>query len=415
MKHLIYIAASLLMIPLAFAEETPVFETELHFAFENHCESPPSPDTSPTPFGSQESPPTTTPEPCDPDIPYDEALDAFLQSNIKYNEPQKIDLIIKNPRQEMVTSIRAKIKYDSTKLNIDALETDLSDFPLGAPGENNIDVDQGTITIGRSLTGGSLNLARFYVGTIVITPFSAGAALEYLNFQNSELGDTGIFFTSGVTSENRMTTAPKRLVFGGSSNVSPLPRATPIQGGGIGGDIATPAPTDAAQFPPSENGFARPTGVRIQTDAAGNIRLVWPIAADPPVKGYYLYYGQKSGFYLRRRDVGRTNFAVFPDLTKNEKYYFAITAYNSEDQETDYSDEVSVVVGQPGTESHGFTGDPRNPIESGAQTASPVASPSPTVDAGNVESTVDSGPEHILFFFVMSMGLAAVWYSIRRV
>ncbi len=382
-------------------------ESELHYAFMKHCEAPP-PGATPAPSPNSAQP---TPEPCEPETPFDEQKDAYVFSDFTSDEAVDIDLYIKNPRLEMVTSMRAKLKFDPTKLNIMSLDTDQSDFPLAAPGENDIDIDNGTITIGRSLTGGSLSNEEFFVGTISMMPYTNDAMLEFLNYQNTELGDTGVYFTSGISLENRLTSPPKPLVFGnGSPQQTSSPTPTP-DGGNIGGEV-TPIPTPI-QFPSEDGAFSRPVGLRIQTDEPGNVRLVWPIAEDPPVRGYYLYYGQKSGFYLRRRDVGRTNFAVFPDLNRNEKYFFAITAYNAADNETDYSDEVFVTVGQPGSESHGFLGDPRSPEQMGP-IGSPAPSTSPSYNMEGIDKTVDSGPEHVLFFLLISMGFAFIFYAFRK-
>ena len=406
------IALLLFVSPQAFAAP---FENELHFDFRKYCEPVP-PQPSPTPFASPEASPT--PEPCEPEIPFDEQRDAYLFTDFTINEPVEIDLFIENPRLEMLTSMRAKLKYDPLKLDIVRLQTEESDFPLGAPGENDIDRENGTITIGRSLTGGSRSDGEFFVGRLEVMPYADAATLEFINYQSTELGDTAILFTSGVTSENRLTTPPKPLFFGQGATTGQQPTTSPQPGQpgasppAIGGDVPQQSPD--VQFPSDDGGFSRPQNLRVQTDEPGNVRLVWPIAPDPPVKGYYLYYGQKSGFYLRRRDVGRTNFAVFPDLGRGEKYFFAITAYDTNDNETDYSDEVFVTVGQPGSESHAFLGDPRSP----EQPMGPVASPTPSFAPGygmeDVDRTVDSGPEHILFFLVISLGFALFWYAFRR-
>ncbi len=402
-----YVARLLLALGLLLPLQTfaAPFENDLHYAFLLHCETP-SETTIPSESPDQNG---QTADECDPTIPFDEQKDAYSLSQFALNETVEVDLYVKNPRQEMVTSIRAKLKYDPLSMSILELNTDESDFPLGAPGENNIDEDNGTVSIGRALTGGSLSNDEFYIGTLRLMPFTQNATIEFLNYQNTELGDTGIYFTSGISSENRLMNPPKSLVFGdGAPGQSNKPTPTPDTGG-IGGDInASPTPP---MFPPEDDDFARPEGLRIQTDDVGNVRLVWPIAADPPVKGYYLYYGQKSGFYLRRRDVGRTNFAVFPDLPVGEKYYFAITAYNDADNETDYSDEVFVTIGQPGSESHGFIGDPRDPEQDGGDT---TPAPGQGTNLDGVDQNAGTGPEHLLFFFLISMGAASLWYAFRR-
>ncbi len=411
MKYFARFLIGIVFLVPAQAYAMAPFETDLHFAFQIHCEEE-SQQATESPIASPDASPAA--EECETEIPFDEQQDAYRLTAFTANEPIEVDLYVKNPRQEMVTSIRAKLKYDPLALSVIELNTDESDFPLGAPGENNIDEDSGTITIGRALTGGSLSNEEFFIGTLTLLPYNENGKLEFLNYQNTELGDTGIYFTSGITSQNRLANPPKPLIFGMGDPMasgSPTPSATPD--GGIGGDDPM-LDDDDILFPPTEeDGFGRPQGLRIQTDDAGNVRLVWPIATDPPVKGYYLYYGQKSGFYLRRRDVGRTNFAVFPDLPMGERYYFAITAYNADDNETDYSDEVFVTIGQPGSESHGFLGDPRSPEQPGDGTF-PTPTPTYGPNLDGVGQNPGTGPEHVLFFLLISTGLAFVFFAFRR-
>lgn len=415
MKKSLLLALFGVIFALPLTADAADIQSELHYAFRVQC--PPAPTADPL---VPDATPAPAAEPCEPGIPFDAQKQAFVLTQAALNQEKLIDLFVVNPQQEMITSVRAKLKYDPTKMGVMQLDTGKSAFPLSAPGENDIDEDSGTITIGRSLTGGSRSDAEFFVGTLKVTPYVDGATLEFLNFQTTELADTGIYFTSGITAENRLPQAPKPLIIGGAASGTPtgtvpaqsLPPDLDLEPVGGDEDLLDPQ-TPPPSFPPAETADLRPTGLRVQTDAAGNVRLVWPIAPNPPVKGYYLYYGQKSGFYLRRRDVGRTNFAVFADLPKGQKYYFAITAYDTNDQESDYSDEVSVTIGEPGSESHGFTGDPRDPGTAGTPVATPAPSIGP-VDYRQVDGMTDTGPEHVFFFLVISFGLAFVMLALRK-
>jgi len=336
---------------------------------------------------------------CNPEIT--EKDDVFFLPQAT-GTPMKIDLVIENPKREMITSVRAKLKFNSEDILVTDLDTQDSDFNLAAPNENDIDEDEGTVMIGRSFTGGSKSNQEFFVGTLTISALKNGAKLEFMNFQDTELGDTGIFFTSGLTTENRLREEPKNLQIGDDGTMvqdQPNVNVEPI--------ITNP-------YIPKETFLPRPSGLRIQTDDQSNVRLIWPIGEDASIKGYYLYYSQKSGYYLRRRDVGKTNFALFPNLPAGEKYFFAIKAYNEFDQESDYSNEVSVTVGMPGSESAGFTGDPTKTPETAEDVAEKTNQKVPKMTSEDVDKTVDSGPEHIFFFLIISMGITFLTLAFKR-
>ena len=78
---------------------------------------------------------------------------------------------------------------------------------------------------------------------------------------------------------------------------------------------------------------------------SADITLQWDQSNSGQVEGYYLYFGNKSGDYLGYLDVGLEScysdiceFDVM-DLTDGH-WYFAITAYDIYDRESDFSNEV---------------------------------------------------------------------------
>lgn len=387
------------LIPSTFADED---RDNMYLSFRWHC--PPD----------QES--------CeDGEIPIPENKNYQDASGITLGEERKIDLFIQNPKTEMITSIKAKLKYDPTKMQISGVDIENSDFPLPEPMSNKVNKKEGTVDIGLTFVRGSQNDSEFYVMTLAITPIVEGARLEFLNYQKTELGDTLVLFTSGIDSKNVLQQEPYPIVFSSSTNaVAPEPTETP--------PVATPAEEAPEEAPEEEaevilhsDELPRPTDLKVQTSLDGKVKLVWPLGADSRIKGYYLYYSQNSGFYLRRKDVGKTNYVEIPDFPKQQKYFFAITAYDALDKESDYSDEVSVTIGKPGSESHRFLGDPRNPgsinVEPETSTQKSKNTPKTSVISSNISGNVDeldgTGPEHIFFILVVSMGVALLFFAFR--
>lgn len=75
---------------------------------------------------------------------------------------------------------------------------------------------------------------------------------------------------------------------------------------------------------------------------AGTIEIEWDAPLDGEVVGYKVYYGKSSGSYQWVKDVGATTSTVLADLDDCTTYYWAVKAYNSEDEESEeFSNEVS--------------------------------------------------------------------------
>ena len=70
------------------------------------------------------------------------------------------------------------------------------------------------------------------------------------------------------------------------------------------------------------------------------LTLAWDPNAESDLAGYKVYYSRQSGGYVQGIDVGKNESVTISGLEPGNKYYFAVTAYNISDNESDYSDEV---------------------------------------------------------------------------
>jgi hypothetical protein len=77
-----------------------------------------------------------------------------------------------------------------------------------------------------------------------------------------------------------------------------------------------------------------------------SITLAWEPSADADVVGYSLYYGAASHTYTNKVGVGPATSATIPNLVPGITYFFAATASDSEGLESDFSNEVSYLVGR---------------------------------------------------------------------
>jgi hypothetical protein len=77
---------------------------------------------------------------------------------------------------------------------------------------------------------------------------------------------------------------------------------------------------------------------------AASVVATWNPSPGDNVAGYFLYIGDSSKQYQLKINVaGATQFTVV-GLQTSRSYYFAVTAYNSERVESDYSNEASLFI-----------------------------------------------------------------------
>ncbi len=74
---------------------------------------------------------------------------------------------------------------------------------------------------------------------------------------------------------------------------------------------------------------------------AVHITLAWDPNDEPDVAGYIVYYGRQSRDYDYDVDVGDYNSVTISGLVEDVRYYFAVTAYDSEGNESDFSQEIA--------------------------------------------------------------------------
>ncbi|MCX7635466.1 MAG: hypothetical protein N2Z74_06945, partial [Syntrophales bacterium] len=70
-----------------------------------------------------------------------------------------------------------------------------------------------------------------------------------------------------------------------------------------------------------------------------NIRLTWDPNTEPDLAGYKIYYGNASRVYTHSINVGKvTSYTL--NLDPRNRYYIAVTAYDTENLESGFSNEV---------------------------------------------------------------------------
>ena len=75
-----------------------------------------------------------------------------------------------------------------------------------------------------------------------------------------------------------------------------------------------------------------------------DLTLAWDASVDPEVAGYVLYYGTASQNYFYSTNIGSATTCTLSDLTRGTTYFFAVTAYNSSEIESTFSDEIAYQI-----------------------------------------------------------------------
>ena len=80
----------------------------------------------------------------------------------------------------------------------------------------------------------------------------------------------------------------------------------------------------------------------------GTATLTWDASVDPRVSGYRIYYGTAPRTYFQPigqgLDVGNITSYTVTGLSSATTYYFAATAYDSLNSESDFSNEAHKTI-----------------------------------------------------------------------
>jgi len=239
-------------------------------------------------------------------------------------------------------------------LEAQGIETANSKFTLAAPGEDNISSGEGRIKIGRSNISGGVSETETTVATVqfkVIATAKTAATISFYDYQVTELGHTSVNIIDQGFPLNILSEEPKSLQISLNPNAAAAPAGTttPVV---TTPPTTTPAVTTPAT--PAATSLLRPTNLKVNT-GNGYVDLIWDDTVDSARVGYNVYYGQVSGQYSRRRTVGNFTSYRLDGLLNDQTYYFAVTAYDVLNQESEYSNEVGVIVNQPLSSTHPFT------------------------------------------------------------
>lgn len=116
-------------------------------------------------------------------------------------------------------------------------------------------------------------------------------------------------------------------------------------GGGDGEGTAAEAPPTGGSPAPTPAPSPAPSPSPAPAPASAAATLQWTAPSDSRVQGYRVYYGLGTRAYLQAfgqgMDTGTSTTFSVSGLEAGQTYYFAVTAYDSAGNESDYSAEVA--------------------------------------------------------------------------
>jgi len=116
------------------------------------------------------------------------------------------------------------------------------------------------------------------------------------------------------------------------------------------------APASEEEQPGQQTAFSllQVRNVRVTTQGSAAY-LAWDALQSSQLKGYNIYYGTTMGQYIQRKTVpGTMQSLTIQPLTEGTTYYFAIRAMSQSNEESAFSHEVAVMIGNPATSSAPF-------------------------------------------------------------
>lgn len=307
-----------------------------------------------------------------------------------------IDLVLQNPTAKSLTRFRAWLAYDPAALNGETLEISKL-FPTPSPDEQNFSVSDGYIKL--SATADSAQSAN----TIVLAHLrlkvqkgsSAGSPIAFYDASGTLNAHTAIINKTGnQETVIAMSNAGTLLVnMEGSGAAASSAASTQSSSTVSAGSSVSSASAASESSAPSSLLFPMLQVQRVKVTTEGSsVFLAWDVLPSAELIGYNLYYGATSGKYIQKRSIDKstTNMTIRA-LPTGVTYYFAVRGVNAKNEETDFSQEVAVSVGDPKTSTAPLT------------TSGRTQPPKTPATGGKVSG--DTGPTSGLLLF---LGLSAV-------
>ena len=142
----------------------------------------------------------------------------------------------------------------------------------------------------------------------------------------------------------------------------------------------------------------QPQNLRVTTQGT-TLYAAWDPLGSVELAGYALYYSAVSGRYIQRRTVAKPDTSVIiRGLPEGTTYYLAVRGVNAAGQETEFSQEVAVTMGDATT-------------ATSLLTANTISPPSPGT-GGHVAGATGAGTAAAVFLVLSAV--IGTMFAFRR-
>ena len=266
------------------------------------------------------------------------------------------DISISNPNLQSVDSVRVWLSYDPVIL--EGININVSDsFPAVTPGESDFDTENGYVMIeARNDTENSnVNEVETYI-------LSDPLGSLHVVFSNNDLDEED----EGGTTEEDNEESENNDDVEGDNDVDALFEE---DGEELDGDNNEEQQEEESNEENDNNqqeeenegseednsnqrtpfSLLQVRNIRITTEGS-SLYIGWDSINHSSVKAYNIYYGTTSGRYIQRKTVnGSMDSLIIRSLPINTTYFVAVRAVSDDDEESAFSQEASVTIGDSNT------------------------------------------------------------------
>lgn len=300
-----------------------------------------------------------------------------------------LDIVLRNPASLPIHRFRIWISYDPTAFTGGILQLSEA-FSIPTPGEVGFFPNEGYVKISAEAAAplNATEIVLAHVQLRVTAPSTNGTPIVFFDATGTLDSRTAVFVEEGVAERNILSRTLGYL----------FARFTELAGGASSSRASTTntashssvsyasstAPSGSVNF-----SMLQVQGVRITTEGSTAF-VAWDTLPSSEVIGYNIYYGTTSGRYIHKHSIDKSAHSLsIRTLPVGTTYYVAVRAVNASAQESEFSQEVAVTIGDPATST--------SPLS-----ASERPSKTPTTN-GNISGETGASSTFILFLIASAM------------
>lgn len=148
--------------------------------------------------------------------------------------------------------------------------------------------------------------------------------------------------------------------------------------------------------------------VRVTTDGTA-VFLAWDHLQSSQLKAYNVYYGTTTGRYIQRRTIDKSeNSITLRSLSLGEEYFLAVRGLSVQDEESAFSREVSIIVGDPDSSTA--------PLVAGSISRGPTQNPvgDLTNQGEGLPVPGETGASSVALLFLLGSAIIGTTFASRR-